>query len=73
MNEVKRWRFWVTDWDDNVTYVDANGGPDGDEPDAEFIGTGHDAIAEGDRRAGLWETRTGRLMAKITRESRGSA
>lgn len=72
-DERKRWRFWVTDWDDNTTYVDAHGGPDGDEPEAEFIGTGHEAISEGDRRAALWETATGNIAAKITRESRGSA
>ena len=45
----KRWRFWVTDFDDNATYVDADGGPDGDAPEAEFIGTGHEAISDGDR------------------------
>ncbi len=72
MNETKRWRFWVTDFDDNVTCIDADGGPDGDDPSAEFVGAGHDAISEGDRRAGLWEARTGRLAAKITRESRGN-
>ena len=68
---IKRWRFWVTDFDDNVTYVDVDGGPDGDEQEAEFIGTGHAAISEGDRRVTLWETRTGKIAAKITRDSRG--
>jgi hypothetical protein len=70
---VKRWRFHVTDFDDNVHWLDANGGPDGDEKEAEFIGTGNEAIAEGDRRSDLWERRTGGLAAKITRESRGLA
>ena len=73
MEEVKFWRFWVTDWGDNVTYIDADGGPDGDKPEAEFIGTGQEAIAEGDRRVDLWERRTGNLAAKITRDSRGCA
>lgn len=68
---VKRWRFHVTDWDDNVTWLDARGGPDGDESAAEFVGTGHEAIREGDRRASLWEQSTGRTAAKITRESFG--
>lgn len=73
MEPVKLWRFWVTDWDDNVTYVDAGGGPDGDEQEAEFKGTAHEAIAEGERRTALWESRTERLAAKITRDSRGCA
>jgi hypothetical protein len=71
MNDIKQWRFWVTDWDDNTTYIDADGGPDGDETESEFSGTWREAIAEGERRANLWETRTGNLAAKITRESRG--
>ena len=72
-NETKRWRFYVTTWDDEVIYLDASGGPDGDDPEAEFVGTGHEAIVEGDRRLSLWEEITDRLAAKITRESRGSS
>lgn len=67
----KRWRFYVEDFDDNTEYLDADGGPDGEEPEAEFVGTSEEAMAEGDRRANLWESRTGFLAAKITRESRG--
>ena len=73
MTGIKRWRFWVTDFEDNVTYVDADGGPDGDKQQSEFGGDGHAAITECDRRVTLWETKTGRFAAKITRESRGSA
>lgn len=70
---VKRWRFHVTDFDDNVTWLDAAGGPNGEERAAEFGGTGHEAIDEGDRRSVLWENRTGQLADKITRESYGPA
>ena len=70
-NETKRWHFYVTTWDDEVIYLDANGGPDGSEPEAVFVGTGHEAIAEGDRRLSLWEKISDNLAAKITRESRG--
>ena len=72
-NETKRWRFYVTTWDDEVIYLDAKGGPNGNEPEAMFVGTGHKAIVECDRRLTLWEKITDRLAAKITRESRGSS
>jgi hypothetical protein len=67
VNDIKQWRFLVTDWDDNTTYI----GADGDETESEFSGTGREAIAEGERRANLWEARTGNLAAAIMRESRG--
>lgn len=70
---IKRWRFGVTDFDDNETMVDSDGGPDGDEPAAEFFGDSSAAIAEGDRRALLWENRTGGIAAKVTRYSHGAA
>jgi hypothetical protein len=68
---LKRWRFWIEDFDGNVEFIDQSGGPDGDDPSAEFVGSGHDAIAEGDRRANLWECRTRQVAAKLVRESRG--
>jgi hypothetical protein len=70
---IKRWRFGVTDFDDNETMVDSDGGPDGDEPAAEFVGDSSAAIDEGDRRALLWENRTGGIAAKVTRYSHGAA
>lgn len=69
--EIKRWRFMVEDWGDESVYVDAEGGPDGDEPEAEFVGTSHQAMQEGDRRCDLWEARSGRMAARVTRESYG--
>ena len=69
--EIKRWRFVVSDWDDQDVYVDGEGGPDGDEKEAEFVGTSHQAMQEGDRRCDLWESRTGRMAARVTRESYG--
>lgn len=69
---TKRWRFFVSDLDGNTAYVDAEGGNDGDTPEAEFVGDSHEAMIEGDRRSDLWESRTGFLVAKITRESRGT-
>ena len=68
---IRRWRFSVTDFDDNVAHLDADGGPNGDEPSAEFNGSAAAAMVEGDRRADLWEARTGKLAAKITRDSYG--
>lgn len=72
MDQVKRWRFYVESLDGDVAYIDANGGPDGDVPDAEFIGTSREALAEGDRRCDLWERNTGWMVATITRESHGA-
>lgn len=73
VEQVKRWRFMVTGWDDHAVYVDADGGPNGDEPAAEFIGNFRQAQAEGDRRSELWEERTGLAAARITCESHGAA
>lgn len=69
--EIKRWRFMVSDLDDHAVYVDAEGGPNGDEQEAEFVGTSLQASLEGDRRCDLWEMRTGRMAARVTRESYG--
>lgn len=73
MSDTKRWRFRVQDFNDDVTYLDADGGPNGDDKEAEFIGDHHAAMTEADRRSDLWEARTGKLAAKITRESQGPA
>lgn len=67
----RRWRFCVTDFDDNDTYLDKEGGPDGEEADAVFIGDSMGAMAEGDRRANLWENKTGNIAARICRDSLG--
>ena len=48
----------------------SRGGTD-DEAEAEFVGTSHQAMQEGDRRCDLWESRTGRMAARVTRESYG--
>lgn len=69
--EIKRWRFMIEDFSDQSVYVDSEGGLNGDEPDAEFIGTSLQASLEGDRRCDLWEMRTGRMAARVTRESYG--
>lgn len=71
-NEVKRWRFCVENLDEECWYLDAAGGVNGNERDAEFIGTSQEAEAEGERRCELWETATGDLAARITRESCGA-
>lgn len=68
---IKRWRFVIEDWGDQCVYVDSEGGLNGDEPEAEFVGTSRQAMREGDRRCDLWEARTGRVAARITRESYG--
>lgn len=69
---VRRWRFMLSDWDDLAVYVDAEGGPDGDAPVAEFVGNLMQAQTEGDRRAEMWEQRTGVSVARVTCESQAS-
>lgn len=68
---IKCWRFCVEDFNGRTTYLDADGEPNGDTVAAEFIGTSAQACDEGDRRADVWEAKTGNDVAKITRESRG--
>ena len=68
---IKRWRFMIEDWGDQSLYVDSEGGPNGDEPEAEFVGTSRQAMHEGNRRCDLWEARTGCMAARVTRESYG--
>jgi len=68
----RRWLFYVTDWNDERFYVDADGhqGSYEDLP-MEFVGTDNEAIREGDRRADLWEVKQDAMAASVTRESRG--
>jgi hypothetical protein len=69
--EIRRWRFHVLSFDDVGATLDADGGPEGDCEEAEFVGTSMDAMLEADRRCNLWESNTGRIAARITRESFG--
>ena len=70
--DKRRWQFCVTDFNGIDTYLDKDGGPDGEEPTAVFIGTSMEAMAEGDRRADIWEIMTGNIVARICRNSLGS-
>lgn len=67
--EIKRWRFMVSDFDDHAVYVDAEGGPNGDEQEAEFVGTSLQASLEGYRRCACGKCE----LAAWLRASRGRA
>lgn len=67
----RRWLFKVTDWDDEESYLDADGKAGSDDDLPEFVGTYTEAAREGECRADRWENREGTLAATITLESRG--
>jgi hypothetical protein len=68
--DKRRWRFYVTDFDDNDFYLGKNG-EECDRREAGFTGTTNEAMNEADRRAYLWEVETGEIAARVTRESLG--
>ncbi len=69
---LRRWWFYVETWDDDVApHLDENGDPVGADDIKDFIGTKAQADNEGERRADLFEEKSGALIDKIVLESRG--
>ena len=64
-----RYLFSVEDENGETEYLDANG--TSRDSDEFFIGTGAEADVEGNRRADLWERRTGRWACRVFFERRG--
>lgn len=52
MDPIRNWRFTITDWDGVDIYMDAEGGSNGNEPQAEFVGNERAAIKERERSQG---------------------
>lgn len=70
--DLRKWRFWVENFDDDTLYVGADGNPDPDELAPPFVGTFAQAAHEADRRCDLYEARPSSFtVAKVVYESVG--
>jgi len=71
IDEKRKWIFSVEDVTDDEFHLDGKG-EEIDYSDAViFEGSRREAGEEGDRRANLWEQRTGVIVFKITSHSLG--
>lgn len=71
-DERRRWWFYVETEDEEVApYLDKDGSPVCCGDSVDWIGTKAEAMAEGDRRADLYEEKSNILVGRIVSESRG--
>ena len=68
---IRRWIFFATTFDDKEFVLGGDGEQLDETQAVPFVGTGSEAMVEGDRRACRWEIVNDASIAKVISQSQG--